>query len=68
VTGFGQERDRERARHAAFDHFFLKPADPDALPAVLADRAARLVPAPERHPMCMYGGEGDRLCPACASG
>ena len=44
MTGFGQERDRERARHAAFDHFFLKPADPAALTAVLADRAARRAP------------------------
>ena len=28
MTGWGQERDRARAREAGFDHHFVKPVDP----------------------------------------
>ena len=31
LTGYGQKNDRERARDAGFDHYFVKPVDPDRL-------------------------------------
>jgi DNA-binding response OmpR family regulator len=31
VTGWGQERDKLRARDAGFDHHFTKPIDPNTL-------------------------------------
>jgi signal transduction histidine kinase/CheY-like chemotaxis protein len=36
LTGWGQEDDRRRARAAGFDHHLVKPADIDALRALLA--------------------------------
>jgi PAS domain S-box-containing protein len=36
LTGWGQEEDRRRARAAGFDHHLVKPADIDALQALLA--------------------------------
>jgi CheY-like chemotaxis protein len=42
VTGYGQDADRRRAAEAGFDHFLLKPVDPQDLLAVLARcRASR---------------------------
>jgi signal transduction histidine kinase/CheY-like chemotaxis protein len=38
VTGWGQERDRARAREAGFDHHFTKPLDPQQLRALLRTR------------------------------
>jgi signal transduction histidine kinase/ActR/RegA family two-component response regulator len=38
LTGFGQEEDRRRAQEAGFDAHLVKPADPDALQALLARR------------------------------
>ncbi|MEO8312128.1 MAG: response regulator [Caldimonas sp.] len=35
LTGYGQPGDRERARLAGFDHHLTKPADPDALLALV---------------------------------
>jgi signal transduction histidine kinase len=35
LTGWGQEEDRRRAREAGFDHHLIKPADLDALQALL---------------------------------
>ncbi|HSC64013.1 MAG TPA: response regulator [Caldimonas sp.] len=35
LTGYGQPADRERARAAGFDHHLTKPADPDALLALV---------------------------------
>jgi len=35
LTGYGQPADRERARVAGFDHHLTKPADPDALLALV---------------------------------
>ena len=35
LTGYGQPADRERARDAGFDHHLTKPADPDALLALV---------------------------------
>ncbi len=35
VTGWGQERDRQRARVAGFDHHLTKPVDPALLEALL---------------------------------
>jgi CheY-like chemotaxis protein/two-component sensor histidine kinase len=36
VTGWGQEQDRRRAREAGFDHHLVKPADLQALNALLS--------------------------------
>ena len=35
VTGWGQEQHRRRSKAAGFDRHLTKPADPDALRAVL---------------------------------
>jgi signal transduction histidine kinase/integral membrane sensor domain MASE1/CheY-like chemotaxis protein len=35
LTGFGQEEDRRRAVDAGFDHHLVKPADPEAVRALL---------------------------------
>lgn len=45
MTGYGQERDRDRARAAGFDHHLVKPVDWTALQEVLSTVAARLSPA-----------------------
>lgn len=37
LTGYGHEADRQRAHDAGFDHHLVKPLDPDALSAILAD-------------------------------
>ncbi|MGQ0751645.1 MAG: response regulator [Betaproteobacteria bacterium] len=39
LTGYGQQHDRESARKAGFDHYFVKPVDPDRLQAAI--RAGR---------------------------
>jgi CheY-like chemotaxis protein len=39
VTGWGQERDKQRARAAGFDHHLTKPVDPAVLEALLSERA-----------------------------
>jgi DNA-binding response OmpR family regulator len=31
LSGYGQPEDRQRALEAHFDHYFVKPADPQAL-------------------------------------
>jgi len=36
LTGYGQNDDQRRAREAGFDHHFIKPADLEALAALLA--------------------------------
>ena len=36
LTGYGQEEDRRKSREAGCDGHLVKPADPDALQAVLA--------------------------------
>jgi CheY-like chemotaxis protein/two-component sensor histidine kinase len=36
MTGYGQDRDRRRARRAGFDHHLVKPVDPEALRRLLA--------------------------------
>jgi CheY-like chemotaxis protein len=36
LTGWGQEQDRARSREAGFDHHLIKPADLNALRALLA--------------------------------
>lgn len=40
VSGYGRERDRQAAREAGFDIHLTKPADPDDVLRVLADREA----------------------------
>lgn len=37
ITGYGQQFDRRNALRAGFDHYFVKPADPAKLTAVLAE-------------------------------
>ena len=39
ITGYGTEQDRRRGFEAGFDHYLVKPADPDELRRLLADRA-----------------------------
>jgi len=41
LTGWGQEEDRRRAREAGFDYHMVKPADIEALQALLASLAVR---------------------------
>ncbi len=41
LTGYSQQKDRERSRAAGFDHHFAKPANIDQLTAVLAEVAPR---------------------------
>jgi signal transduction histidine kinase/ActR/RegA family two-component response regulator len=36
VTGYGRHEDREQARIAGFDHYYVKPVDVDALLALIA--------------------------------
>ncbi|MDG3008026.1 PAS domain S-box protein [Paludisphaera mucosa] len=40
LTGWGQDEDRRRTREAGFDHHLVKPADPAAVEAILADLEA----------------------------
>jgi PAS domain S-box-containing protein len=41
LTGWGQEDDRRRAKEAGFDHHLVKPAEIDALQALLASLTAQ---------------------------
>jgi CheY-like chemotaxis protein len=41
LTGWGSETDRERARHAGFDHHLTKPVEVAAAFAILEAAAAR---------------------------
>jgi CheY-like chemotaxis protein len=41
MTGWGQERDRERTRDAGFDFHLVKPVDPPVLLDILASTAPR---------------------------
>ncbi|MFC5461157.1 PAS domain S-box protein [Massilia niabensis] len=43
LTGFGTRRDRDKATQVGFDHYFVKPADLDALSEVLAAVSPRSV-------------------------
>jgi DNA-binding response OmpR family regulator len=43
VTGYGEERDRERSAQAGFDAHLVKPVDPDQLLAVLRAPSRRTV-------------------------
>jgi CheY-like chemotaxis protein len=35
LTGYGQEADRRRAAEAGFDHYFVKPSEPERLKNLL---------------------------------
>jgi CheY-like chemotaxis protein len=39
ITGYGTEQDRRRGHEAGFDHYLVKPADPNDLRRLLADQA-----------------------------
>jgi signal transduction histidine kinase/ActR/RegA family two-component response regulator len=41
LTGYGQATDREKAAQAGFDHYLVKPPDPEALDSLLASVAAQ---------------------------
>jgi CheY-like chemotaxis protein len=41
LTGWGQEDDQRRAREAGFDHHLTKPADPNALEALITAAASQ---------------------------
>jgi DNA-binding response OmpR family regulator len=41
ITGYGRSSDRVRAKEAGFDHFFVKPVDPECLTQFLAKVATR---------------------------
>jgi CheY-like chemotaxis protein len=41
LTGWGQERDKQRTRDAGFAHHLVKPADPDALLDLLRELPPR---------------------------
>ena len=43
ITGWGQERDRRQALEAGFDAHLTKPADPDVILALVADRFGSFV-------------------------
>jgi CheY-like chemotaxis protein len=47
LTGYGQEKDRERSKAAGFDHHLVKPTDTSRLLALLADLGSSL-PLPSR--------------------
>ena len=40
MTGWGQDKDRQTATEAGFDHHLVKPADLNALQALLVPLAA----------------------------
>ncbi|APV48826.1 hypothetical protein BWI17_03515 [Betaproteobacteria bacterium GR16-43] len=42
ITGWGQEKDRQRARESGFDHHLTKPVEVDNLRAILASTEAAL--------------------------
>lgn len=41
VTGWGQEADKLRTRHAGFDYHLVKPVDPEELPSILEAAASK---------------------------
>jgi hypothetical protein len=43
VTGLDTKTYRERAAEVGFDHFLVKPVDPDVITDLLRNYAARLV-------------------------
>jgi CheY-like chemotaxis protein len=45
LTGLGTSADVARVKAVPFDHFFLKPVDPDELLRVLAAHADRMPPS-----------------------
>jgi CheY-like chemotaxis protein len=42
MTGYGQDEDRRRAEEAGFDHYLVKPVDPDVLQELLANYGSLL--------------------------
>ncbi len=38
LTGYGEQKDRDRAQQAGFDHHLVKPIDPDTLQKLLAQK------------------------------
>jgi CheY-like chemotaxis protein len=44
VTGWGQERDRQQAQEARFDHHLVKPVEPALIRDVLARQWRRPPP------------------------
>ena len=46
LTGWGQEEDREKSRHAGFNSHMVKPVELTALTKLLAELLAELLPTP----------------------
>jgi CheY-like chemotaxis protein len=72
LSGFGMQRDRQRASEEGLDHFLIKPADPEELEQLLRRAAERI----EQHPPApagredvartpVNGGEGQTSPPTC---
>jgi signal transduction histidine kinase/DNA-binding response OmpR family regulator len=45
ITGYSQESNRERSREAGFDHYLVKPVDPQVLSGLLSTQADDTAPA-----------------------
>jgi signal transduction histidine kinase/CheY-like chemotaxis protein len=45
VTGYGEVRDKDRGQQAGFDHYLVKPADPEEIAGLLATPIANRNPA-----------------------
>ena len=60
LTGWGQQEDRRQSADAGFDHHLVKPAEPDALHALLASVSRggqhRPITSPRRGPESVGGG------------
>jgi CheY-like chemotaxis protein len=50
LTGWGQEKDRQRSRSAGFDHHLIKPVEVEVLQALLRSLEPRQPRAPDRAP------------------
>jgi signal transduction histidine kinase len=62
LTGYGGDADRERAAHAGFDAYLVKPVSSELLGATLRDQLAAAQPAaPQRRKVAATGAENDEL-------
>jgi CheY-like chemotaxis protein len=75
LSGFGMQRDRQRASEEGLDHFLIKPADPEELERLLlraAERAEQHTPSPagrEAVAVTPANGKGDeQRSPATCTG
>jgi CheY-like chemotaxis protein len=64
LSGFGMQRDRQRASEEGLDHFLIKPADPEELEQLLLRAAERT----EQHTPSPAGREDVAVTPANGNG